>query len=122
MADEMHDIFDMQIKVYDGTIKNSGSSLCATCRHATIMRGRRLDEEMVQCNAMPMSNIRVTFKVTSCSSYNDVRQPTYLEMLEDAWILQPASKRRPAGFIRASELRESTFRNILADLRTRSDE
>ena len=112
----------MQIKVYDGTVKNNGSTLCATCRHATIMRGRRLDEEMVQCNAMPMSNIRVTFKVTSCSSYNDVRQPTYLEMLEDAWILQPASKRRPAGFIRASELRESTFRNILADLRTRTDE
>ena len=112
----------MHIKVYDGTVTNNGSSLCATCRHATIMRGRRLDEEMVQCNAMPMSNIRVTFKVTSCSSYNDVRQPTYLEMLEDAWILQPASKRRPAGFIRASELRESAFRSILADLRSRSDE
>ena len=112
----------MRIKVYDGTATNSGSSLCGTCRHATITRGRRLDEELVQCQAAPMRITRITFKVTSCSSYNDVRQPTYLEMLEDAWILQPASKKRPAGFVRASELRERELRNILADLRSQVDE
>jgi hypothetical protein len=112
----------MRIKVYDGTTTNSGSSLCGTCRHATITRGRRLDEELVQCQAIPMTITRITFKVTSCSSYNDVRQPTYLEMLEDAWILQPASKKRPAGFVRASELRERELRSILADLHSHADE
>jgi hypothetical protein len=112
----------MHIKVYDGTASNSGSNLCGTCRHATITRGRRLDEELVQCQAIPMKTTRITFKVTFCSSYNDARLPTYLEMMEDAWILQPASKRRPAGFIRASDLRDRELQSIIADLHTRFDE
>jgi hypothetical protein len=45
-----------------------------------------------------------------------------MEMLQDAWILQPASKKRPAGFVRASDLREQELRVIMADLRARSDD
>jgi len=30
---------------------------------------------------------------------------SYHELLERAWILKPGSTRRPAGFVRASELR-----------------
>jgi hypothetical protein len=29
-----------------------------------------------------------------------------MELLEDAWVLQPGTKRRPAGFVRGSELRD----------------
>jgi hypothetical protein len=96
----------MRVKVINGTVPNGESTLCSSCRHATIIRGRALDEEIVECQATPMTARRVTFKVTSCSAYSDQRLPTYLQMLEDAWVLQPGSKRRPAGFIRGSELKE----------------
>ena len=122
MAGKMHGTWGMHIKVYDGTASNSASSLCGTCRHSTITRGRRLDEEIVRCDAVPMKDACITFKVTFCSAYHDARQPTYMQMMEDAWILQPASKKRPAGFIRASDLRERKLRNILAELHAQSDE
>ncbi len=96
----------MLIKVYGGTRVQDQDSLCATCRHSSIVRGTTLDEEMVFCRAMLMQIIRVPFKVTSCSDYDDDREPTYGELMEKAWILTSGSRRRPAGFVRASELRE----------------
>ena len=81
-----------------------------------------MDEEIVQCHAMTMKAMRVTFKVTSCSSYSDQRLPTYMELMEDAWILQPGSKRRPAGFIRGSDLREEEMDKVMRDIRLRDEE
>ena len=118
----MHATRIMHIKIHDGTVSNSDSHLCRTCRLATITRGQTLDEELVQCHAASTQTTRITFKVTFCSSYSDVRQPSYMEMLQDAWILQPASKKRPAGFVRASDLREQELRVIIADLHARSDD
>ena len=42
-----------------------------------------------------------------------------MEMVQDAWILQPGSRKRPAGFVRGSELQEEememlAFRSNLA--------
>jgi hypothetical protein len=111
----------MHIKVRNGTVSGSGSSLCATCRHSIVTRGQTLDEEIVHCRATPMGIIRVTFKVTSCSAYMDERLPTFMEMMQDAWILQPGSRRRPAGFIRASELRHEELADITMELRDVDD-
>lgn len=108
-----------------GTAERRGTSnggLCHTCRHAIVTRGRTLDEELVHCQAVCMGAARVTFKVTSCSAYSDQRQPTYMDFMEDAWILRPGSRRRPAGFIRASELREEELANVAMELRRRADE
>ena len=107
----------MRIKVYGGTVPNDGDSLCATCRYSRITRGRRIDEEMVFCDASHIGVARITFKVTSCSDYSDQRQPTFLELMQQAWILQPPSRKRPAGFVRASDLRDEEFSRYLADLR-----
>jgi hypothetical protein len=112
----------MHFKVHNGTVANSDDNLCVSCRHSTIIRGRTLDEEIVQCQAMTLKSIRVTFKVTSCSSYSDTRLPTYLQMMEDAWILQPGSKRRPAGFIRGSDLREQEMASVMRDIRLREED
>ena len=109
----------MRVKIHDGTASSSESSLCNTCRNATITRGRRLDEEIVQCHAVPMQGTRITFKVTFCSSYSDARLPSYIEMMEDAWILQPASKRRPAGFVRSRDLRDEDLAMLRVELRAR---
>lgn len=68
-----------------------------------------------------MGATRITFKVTSCSGYSDEREPTYMQLMEDAWILQPGTKKRPAGFIRASELREEELTNVMVELRGRRD-
>jgi len=96
----------MHIKVQNGTPSGGESTLCATCRSSTIVRGRALDEELVVCSALGLRGVQITFKVTFCSDYADMRQPSYMEMVQDAWILQPGSRKRPAGFVRGSELQE----------------
>jgi hypothetical protein len=112
----------MRVRVHNGTVSHGESNLCTTCRHSTIIRGRTLDEEIVQCQAVTIRATAITFKVTSCSAYSDERLPTYMQMLENAWILQPGSKKRPAGFIRGSDLRDEEMRGVMTDLGRRSDE
>ena len=107
----------MLIKVYNGTVMHTGQSLCETCRNATITRGRRLEEELVRCDVQPMGQaVLIRFKVTECSAYTDARLPTYGQLLEQAWILKPPNGRRPAGFVRSSELRDEEFREVMAEL------
>lgn len=110
----------MRIKVYKGTVSECGSSLCETCRHSTITRGRTLDEEIVRCDAQ-MGTVLVTFKVTDCSAYIDNRLPTYMQLMEQAWILRPGSSKRAAGFVRSSDLREDEFRDVMTEFRDRFD-
>ncbi len=106
----------MLIKIYRGTSAQTGESLCDTCRFSRIIRGRRLDEEIVLCTATMMdSSIPVSFKVTSCSEYLDDRQPSYQELFEKAWILRPATKKRPAGFVRSADLPPEYPRRALRD-------
>jgi hypothetical protein len=38
----------MQIKVRGGTVASGEPSLCATCRYATVIKGRSLGEEIVE--------------------------------------------------------------------------
>jgi hypothetical protein len=108
----------MLIKVHKGTPAASGPSLCETCRNSTITRGPRLEDEMVRCEALPMTTpVLIRFKVTECSAYIDARLPTYAQLLEQAWILRPTSGRRLAGFVRSSELRDDEFRQLLSEMR-----
>jgi hypothetical protein len=106
----------MRIKVQDGTPVSGDSSLCSTCRCSTIVRGRTLDEELVICSAVGLRGVQITFKVTSCSDYADRRVPSYMEMMEDAWILRPGTRRRPAGFVRGSDLRTEELFHLQSEL------
>ena len=94
----------MLIKVDRGTPVHEEPTLCETCRHSRLIRGRRMEDELVICGAMVTRAFRITFKVTSCTEYIDAREPSYSELFEKAWILQPPSKRRAAGFVRGSDL------------------
>ena len=105
----------MLIKVYGGTRVQGADNLCESCRFSRIVRGHRNDEEIVFCDAMAMRPVQIAFKVTSCSDYADAREPTYHELLEKAWVLTPASRRRAAGFVKGSELRESELRRFMRD-------
>jgi hypothetical protein len=112
----------MHLKVWNGTAPNSETNLCTTCRLSTIVRGRSLDEEIVQCHALSMRAARLTFKVTYCSAYSDARQPSYVQMVENAWILQPGSKKRPAGFIRGADLPHDELADMMVDIHQGRDE
>ena len=94
----------MLTKVYGGTERLDGASLCETCRLSRITRGPRLEDEIVFCNAGAMRDVQIAFKVTTCTHYVDQREPSYMEMFEQAWILRPSTKRRAAGFVRAADL------------------
>ena len=107
---------DMRIKIQDGTPISGESSLCSTCRCSTIVRGRTLDEELVLCSALGLHGVQITFKVTSCSDYADRRTPSYMEMMQDAWILQPGTRRRRAGFVRGSDLQEEDLLPLRSNL------
>ena len=107
----------MRMKIYEGTPAQSGESLCETCRHSTITRGRRFDEEIVQCHALPMTSVRITFPVTTCTAYMDDQLPSYMELLEKAWILKPREGRHPAGFVRASDLTVEERYKLTQDMR-----
>jgi hypothetical protein len=109
----------MLIKVYGGTRELVTDSLCETCRHSRIVRGRRLEDEIVFCDAVALQTTRITFHVSSCSTYDDDREPSYHELVEKAWILTPASKRRPAGFVRAADLRDEEARRYFENPRER---
>jgi hypothetical protein len=107
----------MLIKVYNGTVRHGTKSLCETCRNSTITRGQRMEDEIVRCEAQPMSHpVLIWFKVTECSAYADARSPTYSQMLEQAWILKPPTARRPAGFVRSTDLRDEEFRELMTEL------
>ena len=109
----------MHIKVHRGTPPNDGDSLCYSCRFSRVIRGRTLDEEIVICDASQLTNTRITFKVTSCSDYSDTRVPSYAELVQQAWILQPGSRKRPAGFVRGSDLGDEEFARLMTDPQNR---
>ncbi len=111
----------MRMKVYRGTSPNHGDSLCDSCRHARITRGLKIDEEVVMCNESHLSQVRIVFKVTSCTSYDDDRVPGYFELMQQAWILQPATSKRGAGFVRASDLRDRDFAKYMTELKEGDD-
>ncbi len=94
----------MRIKVYGGTQSQSGHSLCETCKHSTITRGRRIEEEIVHCEARSMGAIQIRFVVAECSAYIDAQLPSYAQLLEQAWILKSHEGKRAAGFVRSSDL------------------
>jgi hypothetical protein len=112
---------DMRLKIQGGTTASDGS-LCLTCRFSMITRGSTPDEEIIQCQASPMQTTLITFRVTSCSAYFDARQPTYMQMLDQAWILQPASKKRQAGFVRGADLPPHERSSLVMEMMAEADE
>ena len=107
----------MKLKIHRGTPASGGPSLCDSCRHSRIVRGRSLDEELVFCDASPMQTVVVRFKVTSCSDYDDQTLPSYWELMQTAWILQPGAGKRAAGFVRASDIEDEDVGRLVRRMR-----
>jgi hypothetical protein len=92
----------MHIKIQGGTVQNGQSSLCHSCRKATVVKGARLRDEIIECAAL---ECRITFAVTSCTDYVNRQHPGLYEMEDIAWILRTDAKRSRIGFVRAKDLK-----------------
>jgi hypothetical protein len=95
----------MRIKVRGGTPPGGSTSLCHTCRHATIVKGARIDDEIVECDALSYGHNRVTFSVRYCTAYIDSRRPSIRDMEDIAWVLRTDPKRNQIGFVQAKDLK-----------------
>ena len=94
----------MRVKVRGGTVDHGQRPLCETCRWSTIIRGARLEEQIVHCNQLSYWGQRVPFPVVSCSAYADRNQASLKDMEEIAWILRSDPHRNQLGFVRSSRL------------------
>ena len=94
----------MQIKVRGGTAASGEPSLCATCRYATVIKGRSLREEIVECSQLADGHGRITFPVTYCTKYCHRNHPSLYEMESIAWVLRTDASRRHIGFVRSRDL------------------
>ena len=61
----------MRLKQQGGTARDDEPPLCLTCRHATVIRGRTLRDEIIDCGLLSGRSSRITFPVMSCSGYDD---------------------------------------------------
>jgi hypothetical protein len=95
---------NVRIKVRGGTADHGQRSLCETCRWSTVIRGPRLEDQIIECNQLSFCNQRVPFPVVSCSRYGSRNQASVREMEEIAWILRSDAHRHQVGFIRSSRL------------------
>ena len=93
----------MRIKIQGGTADNGQPSLCYTCRRATVVKGARLRDEIVEC--IVLENRQITFPVTSCTSYVNRQHPGIHEMEDIAWVLRTDAKRSKVGFVQAKDLK-----------------
>jgi hypothetical protein len=93
----------MHVKIHGGTASGDASSLCYSCRYATIVRGSRLSEEVIECSRVS-NDQRITFAVKFCNKYSDRAMPSLDHMEDIAWILRTDVKRKQVGFVRPSDL------------------
>jgi hypothetical protein len=104
----------MRIRIRGGTVQHGEESLCVTCRHATVVKGQSLREEIVQCGRLSAGHDLIPFPVTSCSGYSDRRHPSIRDMEDIAWVLRTDAKRKQIGFIQARQLKPKD-RYVLPD-------
>jgi hypothetical protein len=106
-ADDTHQLIQekkMSFKVYGGTANHAEPTLCHTCRFATVIKGQRLRDEIVECGRLSERS-RITFTVASCTAYADSRKASLREMEETAWVLRSDAQRKHIGFIPARQLK-----------------
>jgi hypothetical protein len=103
----------MRLKIRGGTANSGEPSLCFTCRFATVAKGQRLREEIVECSRLS-DHSRITFNVNFCTGYADRRHASIREMEEIAWVLRFDPRRKEIGFVEASKLKPKE-RYVLPD-------
>ncbi len=94
----------MHIKIRGATVREGEPSLCLTCRHATVVQGITLREQLIECDRLSSKNCRISFSVSSCTGYANRCVPSLREMEEIAWVLRTDPRRKQVGFVHARDL------------------
>jgi len=94
------------IKVRNGTARHDGESLCKSCRHATIIRGERIDEEIIRCGELSGNASAIRFKVVECSSHQSKAESTLNMMREIAWEVRTDKTGKKIGFMSPLDARQ----------------
>jgi|SRR5215813_2789853 len=92
------------IKVKDGTPQGSGT-LCTSCRWAHIVKGYSASQTEILCTRL-YPDRPVRFPVAHCSTYDDKRIASKLDMEKIAWILITKTAGRNIGFVTAAQFRQ----------------
>jgi hypothetical protein len=90
----------MHLKVHDSPASDDASSLCYTCRFATVITGHNPHDQIVECLRLYGSDCRVRFAVARCTSYVDSRRPSLKDFEHIAWVLRSDAMHKCAGFVR----------------------
>jgi hypothetical protein len=93
----------MHVKIHGGTAPGDASSLCHSCRYATIVRGSSVSQEVIECSRISNDH-RITFAVKFCTKYSDRAMPSLDHMEDIAWILRTDAKRKQVGFVRPQDV------------------
>ena len=96
----------MRFKIRGGTANHGEPSLCGTCRFATIIKGQRLRDEIVECIGCPTTHASPS-RSQICTGYADRRQASLREMEETAWVLRSDPRRSQIGFVPARKFGRS---------------
>ena len=90
----------MYLKAHDCPASEDASSLCYTCRFATVITGHNPHEQIVECLRLYGSDCRIRFAVARCTSYVDSRRPSLKDFEHIAWVLRSDAMHKSAGFTR----------------------
>ncbi len=94
----------MRIKIQGDHAVPGAPSLCLSCRHAIVIKGSRLTDEIVECGMLASSHNRITFPVRFCTEHVERRHASIREMEDVAWVLRTDARRRRVGFVQAKDL------------------
>jgi hypothetical protein len=89
----------VRLKIHGGTASGDDAPLCNTCRYATLVRGARLRDEIIECGVLSYGRNRITFPVRMCTDYVHHQHPSIREMEDIAWVLRTDSAKRVVGFV-----------------------
>ena len=87
----------MHLKI-QSTVPEDESSLCYTCRFATVVTGRNPHDQIVECLRLYSSDSRVRFAVARCTGYVDRRRPSLKDFEDIALLLRSNAAHKRAGF------------------------
>jgi hypothetical protein len=105
-ANKLTSVLTKKGKVQGGTPDHGEASLCMSCRHASIVKGMRESEMLIQCSELYNIPVVPFEKVTNCTLYSQKGLPSLAAMKEialDINLSQPVSLKKVSGFAGKTE-------------------
>ncbi|SRR5260221_298578 len=94
-----------KFKMKGATARFDEPSLCLSCKHAILVRGEKLSQEYVECEALYSHMSPIRTKITSCSAHIDKNHPSLRELEDMAWVLRTDNRTRKIGFVPSKDLK-----------------